>query len=80
MPGIWARVFSVTSARFEVDIEQILALEEEWLEYEGFSIEDIRKVIGAACHADGISQKQSWQRVKAEVQRDHREMIKRAVT
>ena len=72
-PDIWVRVFSVALAQFEVDIEQILALEDEWLKYEDFSIEDIRKVIGAACHAGGITEEQFWQVVKAEGQRIHRE-------
>lgn len=72
-PDIWVRVFSVALAQFEVDIEQILALEDEWLKYEDFSIEDIGKVIGAACHAGGITEEQFWQIVKAEGQRIRRE-------
>ena len=76
-PYIWGRVFRVVSRKFEVDIEQILELEDEWAIYEDFAIEDIRKVIDAACHADGITEDQFWQIVKDEVQRDHRETVRR---
>ncbi len=66
-PDIWVQAFDVAE-NHGMPIEEILGLDENWDEYDGFTKDQISKVISRTCEFNKISKPEFWELVKAAVQ------------
>ncbi len=66
-PDIWVQAFDVAQDH-DTPIEEILGLDDNWDEYDGFTKDQISKVISRTRESNEISKPEFWELVKAAVQ------------
>ena len=66
-PDIWVQAFDVAE-NHGMPIEEILGLDKNWDEYDGFTKDQISKVISRTRESNEISKPEFWELVKAAVQ------------
>jgi len=66
-PEIWLLAFDVAQDH-DTPISEILGLDHNWNEYDGFTKDQISKVISRTCKLNKISRPEFWELVKAAVQ------------
>ena len=74
-PDLYWRVFSVAEDKFSVSIRKFFELKAPWDERNGFTQNDVKRVVEAACQAGNISKKEFWDALKMAVLADHDQRV-----
>jgi hypothetical protein len=71
--AIFERTFSIAEQDFDVDIEDVLRLQEEWDPFETYSRPQVARVVAAACKSGHVSAEEFWTHVREAVEKDVRD-------